>query len=780
MLTRPIELKARPHKAQGFNPGITVKRSLRPLGTRALPALLLLLSANHLNASPHLPGLNGKHPLDAWQQGQLLAGELRCAACHDGVPQTKMKEAPDLNGVGTRLNPGYIQAFLENPAKIHPGTTMPSVLPQKNRKEVAKALTAFLMTLQGNQPPRFPKGNPEDGNTLYHETGCVACHGPMEAGKGGNLSLNHIQGKYQPDALEDFLHAPLATRPSGRMPDMKLSKSEAASIASFLEKGQKPSQAHPKPEKSLFEAGKEAFMEHGCFSCHKVDGITFSLPDLVRGKPSPGFNLSKGCLSPKPSPAPDYQLTAAQIDALRTYLHHPQKETTPEQKIESHLTRLNCIACHQRNGYGGVDPALDKYFHSTEEALGNESRIPPQLTLAGAKLRPEWLDQVLHNGKSIRPYMKARMPQFGEAALHGLPQLLAKADKMKPVELPPPGRSTNRQTRDAAQQLLGDKGLNCIACHNYNGKPGPGLKGLDLMTTYQRLQPAWYYSYMQNPASFRPGILMPSYWPGGKAVQTEILGGDTHEQLRALWFHFSLGRSARDPSGLQNPPLKLEVTEKTPVYRGRSSVAGYRGIAVGFPGGMNYAFNAKNGALTALWRGEFVSVGWRGQGAGNFNPAARAHQLAQDVAFLQGGSPPGKWPLRPRTSKEQPVDPDPLYPKNHGYQFQGYTLGDTGTPTFRYQCGDIAIQDHTKVAYHILVRKIHFNSPKKQTLHFRPLTGKIQKVQKYTYQSKNLRLTLHQGTHQLRPLDGEEQELLVQLDLPQGKTTITLEYELSE
>ena len=91
--------------------------------------------------------------------------------------------------------------------------------------------------------------------------------------------------------------------------------------------------------------------------------------------------------------------------------------------------------------------------------------------------------------------------------------------------------------------------------------------------------------------------------------------------------------------------MKLEVGKKTKVYRGRSTVAGYRGIAVGFPGGINYAFNAQNGALTALWRGDFVNVGWRGQGSGNFNPATRPIQLAQDVAFLK--ELPESWPLRP-------------------------------------------------------------------------------------------------------------------------------------
>ena len=116
---------------------------------------------------------------------------------------------------------------------------------------------------------------------------------------------------------------------------------------------------------------------------------------------------------------------------------------------------------------------------------------------------------------------------------------------------------------------------------------------------------------------------------------------------------FSLGRSARDPSGIRSEGTNLLVADRTRVYRGRSRVAGYRGIAVGFPGGVNYAFNAQNGVLTALWQGEFVSVYWGGQGAGNFNPKGRAIELAQDVAFYRLAKDDAPWPLRPMEPTNQ-------------------------------------------------------------------------------------------------------------------------------
>ncbi len=310
------------------------------------------------------------------------------------------------------------------------------------------------------------------------------------------------------------------------------------------------------------------------------------------------------------------------------------------------------------------------------------------------------------------------------------------------------------------------------------------MKGLDLMTTYQRLQPAWFFQYMKNPARFRPGIIMPSYWPDGKAVQTEILNGDTDLQLRALLFNFSLGRSARDPSGLRSAEIKLTVKDKTLMHRGRGRTAGFRGIAVGLPGGLSYAFNAQNGAIAAVWQGDFINVNWRQQGAGDFNPIGKVVSLPQDVSFLTLTDVKAPWPLLPVTSKEQPVNPDPLYPGNHGYKYLGYQLDATDTPTFRYRTGNIAIADTTVAApapaTTTLQRTLTFTAENAQTIYFRVLTGKIESVSSTTYKTPGLQLTLSKGETLLRPFIGNdgEQELLIKLALAKGTSTLTLDYSL--
>ncbi len=755
-----------------------------PFSTTLATLACFGLIAAKLHAAPIIPGLEHKHPLTEAQKGLVLMEELRCASCHEGMPGDQKAAGPDLREVGSRIQPDFLKKFIQNPALHDPGTKMPDVMGNSSEEEKAKIATeisAYLLSLKKaeDKPAALPIEKAEEGKKLFHEVGCVVCHGPKDGNaESKNLTsyigLSHVSKKYHPAGLADFLHEPLKVRPDGRMPDMRLSRSEAEVLSAFLigSEAAAPKAETHSPE--MIAAGKKAFEAMRCNACHTVD----SIPKPTLLPPNAKLNLN-GCISEDTGKAPNYQLSDIQRKAIRAALTKQPKTLTSAEAINLRLTQLNCISCHQRDDFGGVKPALDSYFHSTEEALGNESRIPPPLTLVGAKLRPEWLNKVLFEGQVVRPYMTTRMPQFGNHALEGLPQAFGDNDKLEPFDYPEIKKEFTPMMRDEGHRLIGDQGLSCISCHNYNGIDSPSMKGLDLMTSYQRLQPAWFDKFMKNPAKLRPGIIMPSFWPDGKAVQTQILDGNTDLQLQALWNQFSLGRSARDPSGLRAEDPELTVTDQTRTYRGRSTVAGYRGIAVGFPGGMNYAFNAHNGTLSAFWLGKYVKVGWRGQGSGNFTPATPAIQLAEDVAFLT--DLPEAWPLKPVRTKENPVNPDPTYPSQHGYSFNGYSIGEKGVPTFRYRCGEVAIED-TSIAPNpnsTLNRTLSFTSAKATTLYFRALSGNIESVSESSFKIPKLQLNLGKSTAKFSNIlraAGDNKELILKLDLPAGTSTLSLDY----
>ncbi|HEY1189933.1 MAG TPA: c-type cytochrome [Gemmata sp.] len=768
---------------------------MRAFGFALLAAALFAPAAT---AAPVVPGLSGKHPLTEPQVGRVLLGELRCAACHGQKGAALIERpAPDLAEVGARVAPDYLRKFITSPATAHAGTTMPDVLgaePADQRAAVAEALTHFLVAQARNTFERQAI-NAQDataGRALFHSLGCVTCHAPRddsgnEVPREGAIELSHAPAKYGLRSLGEFLLQPARARPAGRMPDMKLTPAESKAIASYLLNKADAKPPAFQPQEQLIARGKEHFQRLNCAACHKLGDTTAAKPVGTLG----GADVTKGCLSEKPGRAPRFALSAGQAKAIRAALAKKGEEPSDKERLAVTLTAFNCTGCHKRDDYGGVPEDANEFFRSSEKELGDEGRIPPPLTLVGAKLQQVALKKVLFDGSGVRPYMTTRMPQFGEPNLRHLPDLFAKLDAVTAVEFALPKteggtqkeRDREKEMRAAGRELVGDQGLNCIACHSFNGK-APGKAGIELLTAPERVQPSWFYHFLRTPNAFRPRTVMPTSWPDGQAVQKTILNGDTDRQIEAIWYYLSLGTSAQDPPGVRPADSLLSVTGATRTYRGRSSVAGYRGIAVGLPERLNYAFNAETGTLSALWRGDFVRVNRSGQGSGGFSPAARPLQLAQDVSFCALADEKAAWPLRPVMTKEAPANPDPLYPKNRGYQFKGYFLDDGSVPTFMYRSGDVAIEDRsvaeTADKKLRLVRTLTFDSPKEQTLWFRALTGKIETESKVRFKTPALRLSTPQGPTVLRAnsADPKASELLLKFEIPKGKSTRTLTYEL--
>jgi len=774
---------------------------------------------------PVVPGLSNKHSLTQSQVGEILVAELRCAACHGGIERNSLSEksAPDLLEVGARISPDYLIQFLTSPSSAQSGTTMPDLLTSRSnieREQIAEALTHFLVaqSKRSFQPEATEELNLPDGKALYHSIGCIACHGPKEPPSEDQVikkvesfddfeddveasentitkevtrpvafNLAHVATKYSSTSLSDFLFQPLRVRSSGRMPDMKLTHSESHAIANYLLGSQSEVRPALRPSDSLVALGKKYFQELNCAACHALADIPAAAPldSLFKA------DLSRGCLSKTSGNHPRFNLDDTQTQAISAAIKQKQTADSDSALVAKTLTTFNCIACHIRDDFGGVAEDLNPYFLTSEKNLGDDGRIPPPLTLVGAKLRPAWLKKVLFDGESVRPYMATRMPQYGMSNLQHLPEQLDRLDVLKSTDMTIPSpqgdsendRAREKKLRSAGRELLGNLGLNCIACHNFNGKPSPGNKGIDLMTTYQRLEPGWFNNFVRNPGAYRPRIIMPYSWSNGIAAHQTILDGNTDMQIEAIWYYLSLGTSAADPPGLQPVDAKLSVANEVRTYRGRRGAAGFREIAVGFPEKLSYAFSAETGTLTAIWTGDFIRVDRSGQGSGGFNPASEPIRLAPDVSFANLADENSPWPLRPVMTKEARVNPNPLYPKNLGYQFRGYSLGESSIPTFMYQTGTVEIEDQSvaiKIDERLLLeRHLTFSSPLQQSVWFRALAGDITIEADGTFKSGRLRLQIPKAETNLRLVsdDPKSSELLLRLEIPQGKSTLELVYE---
>ena len=644
--------------------------SLQPMLSRpSLPLTFFAIFLGCASAEPVIPGLaNERDPLVS---GAVLVSELSCTACHSGgVPS---KGGPDLSRVGSRIHRDYLERFIAAPHEVKPGTTMPDVfgdLSEEARKDAAEAIADYLQSIDESAFTLDSIAGlaVERGKELYHQVGCVACHSPEDKEIEGSASLNGIAEKYSLNSLTGFLEDPLAVRPSGRMPEMQLTHWEAVDIASYLLRDQKMKAPVQKLDRAV--EGAQLFERYGCVQCHE--------PAKAKGdfaKNMAALDVSKVCSSV------DYSLSEKQRESIQTAMTaRPEKKVDP---IRLTLTQMNCVSCHQRDDFGGVSPERDSYFTTSNLNLGDQARIPPVLTGVGAKLKPGWLRKVLVSGASVRPYMHTRMPKFGAGNVGHLVELFGDADSLPAVEID--RVKDAKLARESGHSLVGIKNLACVSCHTFNGQSATTLAGMDLADMTSRLQENWFHLYLLNPLRFNATTIMPSYWPGGKASRPEVLDGNSSQQIDAIWQYLSRGREARMPEGIRREPIEYGPSNGEAVMlRRQYNGIGKRGIGVGYPSGINMAFDAQQMRLGTIWKGDFgeMSGVWLGQGSGNVNERSRdvvRFPVGPAIAFLK--SPDAQWPV---FEKGQMVP---------GAQFLGYTLDEKQRPTFRYSINGIEVTD---------------------------------------------------------------------------------------
>jgi putative heme-binding domain-containing protein len=618
--------------------------------------------------------------------GLVHIQQWNCTACHraDDVAMSIVgKQAPDLNWSARNLNPTWMEQFIRDPHAVKPGTTMPTVLSTSDEEsaKVATAITHFLVAKGGNQftPQAIDRDAIASGHELFHSVGCVACHAPRDS-KGveqplaDSQALGDLSAKYNVAGLVEFLEDPLLVRSSGHMPNMRLTHREAINIANFLLQSPTTNITPWNLDPWLAESGQLFFLQNNCQQCHQnfVDEASPARRYVALDKVNP----AGGCLSERAGDWPDFSFSDTERQNIRGALANLSNELTLEQRIDVSLQTFNCLVCHERDRMGGVTPLRNSHFQTTDLNLGDQGRIPPQLTGVGAKLQPQWMREVLVTGRTIRPYMKTRMPQYGVENIEHLIDWFQSVDKLpetKFVEF-----DNAELMRKKGLELAGTNGLNCVSCHTYQYKLSDTMPAVDLTEMAERLHKDWFYQYMLAPQKFSPNTVMPSFWPRGVAVRKDI-EGTAEEQIEALWQYLLDGRQAPMPHGVVREPLRIVVAEEAQMLRRSYPGIGKRGIGVGYPGGVNLAFDAEQIRLHALWQGGFADPGgvWTGQGSGNVHP------LGKPVEFAKGPD---------LDDQQQPWVVDDGRPPQH--QFQGYSLDDLRRPTFRYVFDAVEVEDY--------------------------------------------------------------------------------------
>ena len=419
-------------------------------------------------------------------QGRALFRSLRCGACH--VTRDSSPPATPLDVLAARSTPAQLAAALEKHAPNDLG------LDASARAAVVQHLASIESSDASTSLPHrasVPGSSADEGKILFDKLACAACHETL------HVDLSSLAERRTPDWVAWYVADPARANPSTRMPSLRLSAREAASLAQHLVRP-KPFEATP----STRHDGEALVTNGKCGACHAV-------------KLAP--NLALDATKPLADHA-GFHFDEATKRALAVYLRsqrvphvRPDLRVAPREG-EAAFVSLGCAGCHATDA-------------------PDEKRAGPSLFGEGLRVQPQWLFDFLRAPQrhAVRPpfhpewayrelvpaeHATPRMPTFAldEETTTALVRFFVDRDG---ATYPYAASSQPRLAGDALASAIADvthkdRGA-CLGCHTIappdvtRARESEGKLAPPLALAHDRLRPAWIEAC----------ILQPSVWVAG-------------------------------------------------------------------------------------------------------------------------------------------------------------------------------------------------------------------------------------------------------------------------
>jgi mono/diheme cytochrome c family protein len=476
------------------------------------------------------------------ESGRRLLESVGCLACHrvgddrrgvEGLPMAAFRtHGPNLDGSGSKLDAGWVYAWIRDPKSVWPETRMPNL--RLSEKEAAD-ITAYLMSLKNDEfmaRPR-PALDTERRDTMVREYLLA------------QYSVKQVAEKFT--AMDDR-------------------------------------------QRTLF-LGERTLFRGGCFGCHTIPGfekatpigtelteqgsklverldfgfqhekIPHTLPAWLHQKLMEPriFDVDKEKKPDELLRMPKFHFTPEEADAIVTAVLSFTKEQVPlaaqkqlsaEDRLVERGRRLvrdfNCQGCHQVGEKGGTIRAVveDQLEKAGGDTLQAQALSPPMLWNAkskvgeGARVHTPWLHAFLKDpSNKIRPWLDLRMPSFGltEEQVNTITQYFAAQDRVAYPYEPKP--RVEPAMVEAGRDLFGR--WQCVKCHVVAGKlpnQDPANMAPDLAKVPERLRAEWLAQWLADPGRIMPGTRMPANFPTNpqENAYPEVLGGDQKQQIEAV------------------------------------------------------------------------------------------------------------------------------------------------------------------------------------------------------------------------------------------------------
>lgn len=216
---------------------------------------LLILGAMTVDSLSQVASARTAQLTDQVVAGKQVWQSKNCNDCHT-ILGIGGYFAPELTKTFNRRGSAWLQAFLRDPHKVLPGTTMPN---QNLTDDQAGNLVAFFQWVSqvdtNNWPPQpltqssLPVSQAVNAGTaapalsgvaLFQSKGCSACH--VVNGQGGQLGpdLSHIASQpydalqNTPEFLSRYLENPRAQKADALMPAVPMTLTERDALVQYL------------------------------------------------------------------------------------------------------------------------------------------------------------------------------------------------------------------------------------------------------------------------------------------------------------------------------------------------------------------------------------------------------------------------------------------------------------------------------------------------------------------------------------------------------------------
>ena len=432
-------------------------------------------------------------------RGEELFNTVGCTGCHilDGeatrdefFPQIERLNGPNLVRTGSKVDAGWLYAWIKNPKAFNPATRMPDL---RLTDQEAADVAAYLLE---QRDPAFE-----------------------------GLELPAVDAAARDELVRDYLRN-----------NNTFERTEAL-LAEMDE------------ERRNVYLGEETVRKYGCYACHELAGFEDAKPigvELTEEGSKPVHQFDFGHVHDVPHTRhdwietklrdpriwdegkeevknygelykmPHFGMSEREAEAIVTNVLGFTKESALASRKAGQsaraaalaagrklLTHYNCRGCHLVEGKG----------HAILSSLGDAGLLPPNLASQGARTQSDWLFGFLHDPSTVRtrPWLATRMPTFGFAddEINALVSYFAAGDERATFSSPP-SRPADPRSLVVGEVTFGM--LQCAKCHPA-GATAAGVSASELapslLLARERLRHDWVPGWIKDPQRWIPGTNMP-------------------------------------------------------------------------------------------------------------------------------------------------------------------------------------------------------------------------------------------------------------------------------